>query len=465
MPSTAQYWLVVQLGLFTLGIAISTGLIPAAIWCAAGLTVHMIWRAVAQGQKTSNTTQNKLAASTRMVEFITHIVWAFAPILVWQSATNFNDILAYCMVGAGLVYLLKGAGLSGRRILMMSLPYLAVIGVFVIQSRSQPSFLVLVMGLVIFGVGFTQIVSTKSTQARQHDLLAKQNALEVEKMTQSRNKVEGENRMRTEFLAYISHELRTPLNGIMALSDLMVSEELSKPQNHKMNLIKESSDNMLVLLNDILDVSKIDADRISLDPEGFDTNAGFQRHYDFWTSFADKKGVNLRYRKQKDLPETLVLDRHRLCQCLNNLVSNAIKFSEPDSEVTVTIHGKPIKGRYGLCLTVRDHGIGMDEEQVSRLFKPFEQGAKSHSRVYGGTGLGLVITRKLAKLMGGDVAVQSKEGQGSIFSMTLMVDVQKSVENPMDHVEAAFKVQDVIAVPDETIGEPPQPYQVNQAQG
>ena len=221
-------------------------------------------------------------------------------------------------------------------------------------------------------------------------------------------------RVKEQFLANMSHEIRTPMNGIIGVVDLLASSSLNEEQKLNVETIRESSKALLQILNDILDISKIDADKMRLRTAPVHLKNMLQKLVSLFKQQAANKGLFLTYMLHENLPAFVEADETRLLQVLSNLTSNAIKFTKKGG---VTVSMMPLNsGRNGMILTkVIDTGIGISPEHIEVLFSYFSQIDNSTTRTYTGTGLGLAISKKLCQLMKGDIGVNSIEGQGSTF--------------------------------------------------
>ncbi len=233
-------------------------------------------------------------------------------------------------------------------------------------------------------------------------------------LTAAKNAAEDANVMKSQFLANMSHEIRTPLNGVLAMAQVMAMKPLSKTQRGHLQVIRDSGESLLAVLNDLLDLSKIEAGRLELEFAPFDvedTAAGARAAF---TALANEKGLSFALDVRETARGLWEGDSARVRQILYNLISNALKFTE-EGEVRVTVDaaGGP------LVLTVSDTGIGIAPEVLPRLFEKFVQGDASITRRFGGTGLGLTICRQLAALMGGDVQIESELGAGTTFRVIL----------------------------------------------
>lgn len=259
---------------------------------------------------------------------------------------------------------------------------------------------------------------------------------------------------KSEFLANMSHELRTPLNSLLLLAkDLAANKNknLDELQTESANIICKSGQELLSLINEILDLSKIEAGRMDLHPEAFDPTELAAELVAEFKPQANAKGIALNLRLGEDRPDSIVSDPQRLAQILRNLLSNAIKFTSKGS-VTLdicrpkkgTLSGGPrgLDPKEAVALSVVDTGIGISEDKQSLVFEPFQQGDGSTSRLYGGTGLGLSISRELAKLLGGEIVLESKESEGSTFTLYLPEKL-----HPTAKISEEGRTKDVRAAP------------------
>ncbi len=230
---------------------------------------------------------------------------------------------------------------------------------------------------------------------------------------------------KSEFLANMSHEIRTPMNGIMGMADLLSDTKLTSEQLEFVDTIRFSSDSLLCIINDILDFSKIEAGKMKIENIDFDMRVTVEGTMDIFVVTAKgKKDLELSFFIDPEIPFLLRGDPGRIRQVLVNLIGNAIKFTEKgEVAVSVTLDGETDTD-VTVRITVRDTGIGIPADRINKLYQSFSQGDASTTRKYGGTGLGLVISKQLLELMGGQIGVESEEGKGSTFWFTVVLEKQ-----------------------------------------
>jgi signal transduction histidine kinase/CheY-like chemotaxis protein len=250
----------------------------------------------------------------------------------------------------------------------------------------------------------------------EHSKELSDNLVEAKKQADSANKA------KSSFLASMSHEIRTPLNAIIGFINLLRKDETDPKKLEYLTTVQNSSSSLLGVINDILDISKIEDGKLDIESVDFDMHQQVNELIKFYASTLVSKDVRLELNIDSSVPRYLKSDPLRLKQVMSNLISNAIKFSHEDSTVTVDLRYKDSQ----LFVSVRDAGIGISEEAKKRIFSAFEQAETSTTRSYGGTGLGLTISKKLVELLGGEIAVESVLGKGSVFSF--YIDASESKE-------------------------------------
>jgi signal transduction histidine kinase/FixJ family two-component response regulator len=327
-----------------------------------------------------------------------------------------------------LAFALGGIALGGLAaigpLLRIYVPFLfgtlGPIAVHFLAIRGEPGMAGLGAMLVAFIFALTLLAATQRAALIRTFTLAASLAAE-------KKRAEEGSRAKSEFLAYISHEIRTPMNGVLGMTEILLESPLDHDQRHLANTILRSGKSLLSVINDVLDISKIEAGKLSLERRAFDPAQMVASQVDLFGELANRKHLEVRVDVAPNLPRRVLGDQQRFGQIIANLVSNALKFTQT-GYVHLHLSMEKIKAEAAgdvdalyLILTVADSGIGIAPAALQRVFEIFEQADVSTSRRFGGTGLGLAICKKLAQMMDGSIDVQSELGKGTRFTVRIKV--------------------------------------------
>ncbi len=370
------------------------------------------------------------------------LLWGAFPIVVmWEPADGSQLYLAFLLAGIPAGALGTTAYVLSSFFLVAAPILLSVASVLLIAQPTgwvETSVIVLVYLMFLSRAGcnihalfresirfrLSREALTTQLSKQQVALAAKNNELDAALADAQRATV-----AKGEFLAKMSHEVRTPVNGIIGMTTLALDQVMDSEQREALSTVKESAEHLLHLVNDILDHSKMEAGKIILEYGCFDNQEACEKLFRLFGASAQQRGVKLSIEIDERAPRFVVGDVHRLGQILNNLISNALKFTPEGGRISLKISSDmPQQNIAMFSFEVVDSGVGIPGDQQLRIFDAFVQADSSVTRTYGGTGLGLTISANLAALMGGLISLESKVGQGSTFCLKLPLSVASEAE-------------------------------------
>jgi len=358
-----------------------------------------------------------------VVATITTAAWAAAPLIAWFSDTAFGHPLAIALIICGFVLVFAQLRSSPRQAVIISLPYGMAAGVILFSLWGTSAFwsMLAVVPFVVAGL-LVLVMMTMLREQRIEAFQAHQAHL-IEELETARDKANAANEAKSNFLGVISHELRTPMNGVLGAAQLLSATRLEAGQREYLSIIRNSGDNLLSLLNDILDMTKIEAGKMTFEVVDIVVADLHRRISGPFEAQAEAKGLSFISTFEGDIPAVVKGDPLRVCQVVQNLLSNAVKFTD-SGDIRYAVRGRRISDqRVYFEFSVTDSGSGISPADLARLFQPFTQVDASSTRRFGGTGLGLTIARRMANIMGGDITVTSNVGQGSCFTLVLEAEV------------------------------------------
>jgi len=363
------------------------------------------------------------------------LVFGCVSVPLWLSAGAFGGVMAVLLLSAAMVSVVVGSNRSRLATGLTVVPHgLYLCATPFLMDRLGASGQMksaVALGCLLF-CGYIVALYRSIDNARAAEAAARQDS------ERKRLEAEAANAAQSAFVATVSHELRTPISAMLAGAAELSRNAQDNASRGQAALIMDAGRMMKTLLDDILDHAKLEAGRMTVEAVPYDVRALCAQVARFWGVEARKKGVRLRVEGAAALPAWVVGDPTRLRQILNNLISNAVKFTSEGSITLRLSAWASEEDAVALRFQIVDTGAGMEPSQITRLFTPFEQGDASTAKTHGGTGLGLAISRNLARLMGGHLTAFSVKGSGSVFTLALTYPLAEAPENPVALAEPEF---------------------------
>ncbi len=416
-----QYLRYIIIGSWAIGLLGTVGWIAAVIWFIGTIGAGAI-----RG-KFEKSMAGRVDAGWGLlfpaVATVTTAAWASAPLMAWFSGHPFGQTLAVALLISGYVLVFAQLRSSPKQAIVISSPYSVVAAIIAASLWGGPSFWAFLAVMPFTFAGMFVLVTMTVLREERIRAFQEHQAHLIEELGAARDKADAANQAKSNFLGVISHELRTPMNGVLGAAQLLGATRLEATQREYLSIIRNSGDNLLSLLNDILDMTKIEAGKMTFEVIDVSVDDLHRRVTGPFVAQAEAKGLEFRSTFVGEMPAVVRGDPLRVCQVIQNLLSNAVKFTEGgviDYRVEATrINDK----RVAFAFSVTDSGAGIAEADLERLFQPFTQADASSTRRFGGTGLGLTIARRMANIMGGDITVTSTFGQGSTFTLAVEAEV------------------------------------------
>lgn len=416
-----QYLRYLIIASWALGLLATVGPIEAAVWfggtVAAGALRGQVEKQVSERVGTG------WGLVFPVVATATTGAWAVAPLLAWFSGHPFGHTLAMALLISGYVLVFAQLRSSPRQALVISSPY-GVAALIILGSLWGTSLFWSFLAVVpLTAAGMFVLVTMTLLREARITAFQEHQAHLIEELEAARDKANAASDAKSNFLGVISHELRTPMNGVLGAAQLLGSTRLETSQREYLSIIRNSGDNLLSLLNDILDMTKIEAGRMTFEVVDIVSDDLQRRAAGPFQAQAEAKGLTFVSRYEGEIPAIVRGDPLRVCQVLHNLLSNAVKFTDV-GEIAYVVKGTRLADdRVRFDFSVTDSGAGIAPDDLERLFQPFTQVDASSTRRFGGTGLGLTIARRMANIMHGDIQVESTPGKGSTFTFSVEAEV------------------------------------------
>ena len=427
-----QYLRYLIIASWAIGLLATVGWTAATLWFVGTLAAGAIRGAVEK--RISQRVGTGWGLVFPAVATATTAAWAVAPLLAWFSDATFGPSLGMALLVAGYVLVFAQLRSSPRQAIVISSPYGVAALIIAGSLWGTPEFWQFLAVVPFTAAGLFVLVTMTMLREERIRAFQEHQAHLIEELESARDKANAANDAKSNFLGVISHELRTPMNGVLGAAQLLGATRLEPTQREYLSIIRNSGDNLLSLLNDILDMTKIEAGKMTFEVVDVNVEDLDKRVTGPFQAQAEAKGLDFVAIREGEVPAVVRGDPLRVCQVIHNLLSNAVKFTDA-GQITYTVRGERLDDQHvRFDFLIRDSGSGIAPEDLARLFQPFTQVDASSTRRFGGTGLGLTISRRMANIMGGDITVESTVGEGSTFTFSVEAEVVRWVEE--DEAEA-----------------------------
>ncbi|RZJ32194.1 MAG: response regulator [Brevundimonas sp.] len=416
-----QYLRYLIIASWAIGLLATVGWTAATLWFVGTLAAGAVRGAVEK--RISQRVGAGWGLVFPAVATVTTSAWAAAPLLAWFSGATFGPSLGMALLVAGYVLVFAQLRSSPRQAIVISSPYGVAALIIAGSLWGTPEFWQFLAVVPFTAAGLFVLVTMTMLREERIRAFQEHQAHLIEELESARDKANAANDAKSNFLGVISHELRTPMNGVLGAAQLLGATRLEPTQREYLSIIRNSGDNLLSLLNDILDMTKIEAGKMTFEVVDVNVEDLDKRVTGPFQAQAEAKGLDFVAVREGEVPAIVRGDPLRVCQVIHNLLSNAVKFTD-EGQITYTVRADRLgDDRVRFDFMIRDSGTGISPDDLERLFQPFTQVDASSTRRFGGTGLGLTISRRMANIMGGDITVESTPGEGSTFTFSVEAEV------------------------------------------